>query len=281
MNGYVYNCIILRFRPYRDIGEFVNIGVAISYPKLNRFCFKIDNRIRRIKNFFPEIDKTLIKNGKEYIKCEFKKFFPTTTPASDEQECFDFITRDCNNAFQYIASIKEGAFIFSEVICGITTKPDFLLDELFDFYIERNFKKEAPYLDQQLEIELKNTFQSFKLNNILREGRIGSEQYSLKVPFFGEGIAIKPLFLDRKNSTDIYEHGDLWTGKISRLKKTLGNFPLFLCPIKEPSTAIARNRSAYIEIKEQLEDLSVKVINFDDKRKIINLIHQNLKNLSE
>jgi hypothetical protein len=38
---------VLRFRPYAETGEFVNVGLAVVAPEAGEFAFKCDVRRRR------------------------------------------------------------------------------------------------------------------------------------------------------------------------------------------------------------------------------------------
>ena len=52
MNGYV-----VRFLPYPETEEFVNIGVVMACPETGTFDFRIETRRReRITGFFPELE---------------------------------------------------------------------------------------------------------------------------------------------------------------------------------------------------------------------------------
>jgi hypothetical protein len=276
MNKIIYNCVILRFRPYRDIGEFVNIGAAIAFPQLNRFEVKIDNRTSRITSFFPEINRKIIREGKRYIDEEFKKVFSTQDKCHEMQEVFNFSSHDCNNAFHYIASIKEGVFIFSDVITGITDDVDGQLGKIFDFHVKRNFRDKSGYYEQELESQLRKTFVRFNVSEKFKLKRIGDDNYNVSIPFYSEYLAIKPLYFDRKSSTEVYEHGDIWTIRLKRLKDKNEYPSSFLFPIKEPKNINSPTGHAYSEVKAQFEDLKVQVIPFEKTEAIIDFIRKTL-----
>ena len=55
MKDYICNYSTIRFQPYRETGEFVNIGVLLSCPQVGFFKYRVDKvHHGRISKFFPE-----------------------------------------------------------------------------------------------------------------------------------------------------------------------------------------------------------------------------------
>ena len=55
MKEVVCNYAIARFRPYRETGEFVNVGIVLICPQVNYFGYLFEKRkYKRITDFFPE-----------------------------------------------------------------------------------------------------------------------------------------------------------------------------------------------------------------------------------
>ena len=64
MKEIVCNYAIARFRPYRETGEFANIGVVLICPQLDYFGYTFETRKhKRITDFFPELDLEIFKAG--------------------------------------------------------------------------------------------------------------------------------------------------------------------------------------------------------------------------
>src|SRR5439155_17447405 len=64
MNEFVCNYAIARFRPYRESGELVNVGVALLCPQVDFFGYIFESRKhKRITDFFPELDFEAFKAG--------------------------------------------------------------------------------------------------------------------------------------------------------------------------------------------------------------------------
>jgi hypothetical protein len=97
MKQLIYNASVLRFRPYRDLGEFVNIGVLVCFPQLNYNYLKINKRVSRITGFFPEIDKDFLNQVSKFndemasgalrvLAMAYKKFDHEPTEAEMENK---------------------------------------------------------------------------------------------------------------------------------------------------------------------------------------------------
>src|SRR5438552_6703190 len=57
MGEVVCNYAIARFRPYRETGELVNVGVVLVCPQVNYFGYLFETRkYKRVTDFFPELD---------------------------------------------------------------------------------------------------------------------------------------------------------------------------------------------------------------------------------
>ena len=61
---FVCNYAIARFRPYRETGEFANVGVVLLCPEVDYFGYAFErHKYKRITNFFPELDSNIFKAG--------------------------------------------------------------------------------------------------------------------------------------------------------------------------------------------------------------------------
>ena len=64
MSEVVCNYAIARFRPYRETGEFVNVGVVLVCPQAGYFDYLFETHdCQRITDFFPELDANVFKAG--------------------------------------------------------------------------------------------------------------------------------------------------------------------------------------------------------------------------
>src|SRR4051812_18233105 len=72
MKQLVCNYAPVRFLPYREIGEFVNVGVVVHCPQTDHFIYRLVplKRTGRVTKFFPELDPKLFKAGLQGIARE-------------------------------------------------------------------------------------------------------------------------------------------------------------------------------------------------------------------
>lgn len=136
----VCNYAIIRFLPYTDVGEFVNIGVVVACPETGFFDFKITSKRSRITNFFPELDVDLLLTGRKMFASELqrvKKMLmtdrqPEQTRMIFEQEAF----RVC---FKELVRPRESVFRFGQIGTVMAENPSVKLEELFEYYVTRHF----------------------------------------------------------------------------------------------------------------------------------------------
>ena len=58
------NYAVLRFLPYPETQEFVNIGVVLMCPELRWFDYRTETRRRdRVTGFFPELNPAVFLQG--------------------------------------------------------------------------------------------------------------------------------------------------------------------------------------------------------------------------
>src|SRR5437016_3605991 len=71
--GIVCNYATVRFLPYPEAGEFVNIGVVVHSPIEGFFDYLLETkRTRRVGGFFPELEignyRDAVKNCEDELK---------------------------------------------------------------------------------------------------------------------------------------------------------------------------------------------------------------------
>lgn len=274
MKKFVYNYAIIRFMPYRETGEFVNVGVIISCPQIGYLDFRYEQRhIKRINDFFPELNIEIYKKGKDYILNELARCSDMfERDVNKAQMRFGFDESHNRNLFNYLTSTKEGLFIFSEAFTGIIDNLSGKLDELYKYYVCRNFAQFKYYQESNMNRSLHATFRAYNLSNKYRPKIIGDDEFKINMPFVStDNIkAIKPLHLAHAESTKIYEHGDSWVSKIKRLRNS-NNFPQqFLFAVNAPQESKVKPYKAYKEIVGEFQQFDfVTIIPFKETSQII------------
>ena len=259
----VCNFAVIRFRPYPETDEFVNIGIVLTCPKLHFFDFEIEHKRKRVTDFFPELNSDVFEAAKKAIKNELLRLKSVN---ADQLE-LAFSSDEYKRLFVEVTKFKEGIMVFSNIKTILTDNPKTELKKLFDYYIERQFVSTKPHYEFLMKKRLTRMFDANKIIKIYREQKIGNEEYHVNIPFVynnSKGIlqkAIKPINFDLKETTKIIETGDKWKSRIDRLRD-MNCFPKdMLFVVKKPELS---KTDVFIETTRTIKEMEVNII-ADDK----------------
>lgn len=209
------NYAILRFLPYPETGEFVNIGVAL-FASNGDFLFKIATKRQRVTRFFDRLDARIYIHARREIEEELARlsmFFAKHRENRSLQM----------SVFKHLIQPRETMMRFSEPGTLAVDTPRKALDNLFDHYVNHSFANKE-YEEKILERQLGSLLASVNLKQRYKEERLGGSDYPVKFPFVlldnGRAVqALKPLHLAHDEPAKIIEHGDSWVARIKRLQK--------------------------------------------------------------
>ncbi len=268
MNAVVCNYSILRFRPYRETGEFVNVGVVLQCPQFGYLGYLVERRKhKRITDFFPELDLDIYKTGLDGLIKELNRL--NTGEVHNGQLFFGEEARVRNAIFKELVRPRESLFNYSDIATVLATNPEAKLQELFNFHIERQFAQEREYQETIMRHELNGFLQKFDLARFYRlNQQIGDDSYKISLPFVhyedeAPKKAIKPLHLDKPDPTDIYRHGDSWISSVCRLRKKNQLPKSFLFTVKYPPKE-GQSLVAAREICASLQEYDTQTVSFSD-----------------
>jgi Protein of unknown function (DUF3037). len=275
MKEVVCNYAIARFRPYRETGEFVNVGIVLICPQVNYFGYLFEKRkYKRITDFFPELNLEVFKAGMGGLLKELAR----VTGRDHEEELKQLVLREEAHAsigrFKELVRPREAMFHFGETGTVLAADPRAKLKELFDYYIKRQFARDREYQEVFMKRELAEFLRRSNLDRFYKnEQQVGDETYHVILPFVhidGNVVrkAIKPLHLDKDGPTEIYRHGDAWISTVKRLRQ-INRLPKdFLFTVKTPKAGAKRVHAAQ-EICRELEDLEAVTIPFAETNRIL------------
>lgn len=270
------NYSVIRFLPYPESSEFVNVGVVVSSPQTGFFDFRIERRkFRRIANFFPELHSGIYREAIHACADEIARIK-------------DGIGISGNNAYQtaidptFTAALfrelirpRESIIRYSEPGTVITHEPEAVLDELFSRYVERMFAQEQDYQEEVMRKRVLEVLRTHQLLTRFKQWvRVGNEEYGFRLPFVTEpriGLferAIKPLNLAQDDSTKIYDHGELWVNRVRRLRNLNLAPREILFTVNEPPQT-SRKHLAFVEVFKELEAQGNKVVRATEEAMII------------
>lgn len=269
MNRYVCNYSIIRFLPYRETGEFVNIGVVLSCPELGFFDYRIEySKRKRVSDFFPELNPAILQDATKHTIKELHRFRSVT---SDSGSSYLF-SKEMVSQFQEITKPRESLINFGETGTVLSGDPASTLKALFDDAVRRRFAQEREYQETAMTRRLSKYMAEWNLSRIYRRIPVGNEDYRVIFPFVycedqSPIKAIKPLDLDKPDSSGIYDHGDDWIAKVRRLDRTGSVTPKILFAAKMPEVDSARTKAAQV-ICTELRDLHADVLDFEEVERI-------------
>lgn len=272
--SYICNYATIRFLPYTETQEFVNIGIVLACSEINYFNYRIElHRRDRISGFFPELDQKIFMEGRKYIKDDLSRIRRELHVANKNGQYFmKFKLEDFNKYFKELVRPRESIFRFGPISTTTTSAPDEELDRIYGDLVERQFAKHEEYQENIMRARLKDFFKQNLICDF-KEGKVGNESYHVKFPFVREDSfgfrAIKPLDLAKREPTKIIEHGDAWIAKIKRLKELEYNPELFLFTVNRPARSKLGLVKASDKILCELDDLHVIINDFDDMNSTI------------
>ncbi|MCK5801604.1 MAG: DUF3037 domain-containing protein [Lentisphaeria bacterium] len=261
----VCNFAVVRFLPYPETEEFVNVGIVLACAQTRTFDFRIETRRRdRITHFFPEMEAAVFGKGRLDFLDEMRRLKKMLGENTDtRQRELNFSSHEFVEFFRQIVAPRESLFRFSGIGTVLTDDVDEQLNALFKHYVERQFATRDEYQEKVMARRLTEVFRAKDVLRHYRKKKIGDEDYHVAMPFVHEvqekvRKAIKPLNLDKPNCTQILEHGDGWRNRIIRLRdrRFLPDEVLFV--IRQAPRG-KRNGAAH-EVCSALEDLGVHTI---------------------
>lgn len=259
---------IIRFVPYVESEEFVNIGIVAFSPMSGEFDYRLVTSIARVNQFFPKLDRGLFRQllshlGNELLR--IKSMLGGIPQKSLFLEDKDF----ARNVYETLIRERETMLRFSSDRFALTEGLfEDKVDELFNFYAFHSFAV-PPTQEQRMEKELKNLFKNLELRYVERD--IGDGSLAVRIPFVHADQnriiqAIKPLNLDQPSTAKVFEHGGLWVDKFRRLAKRRSMPERMIVAVSEPQSG--EMTRAFTEIMDDLQELPLLVVPFEDRSKI-------------
>jgi hypothetical protein len=269
----VCNFAVVRFLPYPETGEFVNIGIVMACPQTGLFDYRIETKQRgRITGFFPELDAAVLLDGRRAFIAEIKRLKDALNRhARPDQQAFDFDRKDLVAIFRELVKPRESVFRFSEIGTVLARKPDRALQDLFEYYVKRQFAQHNEYHETIMTRRLTRVFRAEHIVEY-RQRKFGNDLYHVTLPFVkeqgGRAVrAIRPLDLDKQDSTRIIEYGDKWKLRVERLRE-MQDFPeRMLFVVRQPESG--KRRQAADAAREELDRLEVQTVSEADRAELV------------
>jgi hypothetical protein len=270
MKELVCNYALVRFLPYRETGEFVNIGVVVYAPEIHYFDFQLtEKRNRRVKAFFPEMDPQVYATAVDSLRRELvrqkARFAEMAGLFGEERSVGEGLT-----AFRSMLRRRESLLHYAEPGMRLGA-PVETLDALYAEYVLRNFAQMGAYQETVMRNRLSGWLKDWGLRGQYRSDKyVGDTMYRVTLPFVHfEGevarVAIKPLDLDRGKPTEVYDHAGMWLQRFRRLAGR-GHLPeRMVVPLLLPA---GKAREAADEVVREFQEVGVQTADFNDAARV-------------
>jgi len=253
---------ILRFTPYIETGEFANAGIVMLNTSTGKLTYRLENRrYGRITRFFDDLNKNTYLAAIKNIDFEL-----TRVRALSES------TDTLNSLFDEIIRPRETIIKFSNARTVMCTDPQRKLDELFGFYVERNFVTKE-YKEVAMEKAIRGLLKGANLDRKYKKCTLGDGFYEATFPFVSENDRhkpriIKPLHLDHEKPSEIMDLAGKWLFRVHELRERniLGDDILFTVDTPAQNT---NAYDAYRVVVERFKRDDIKVLKNDNKDKIL------------
>ena len=131
---------IIRFCPYPETDEFVNVGVVLSCPELGFFDFKQARRqLARVDDFFPALPPRVYDDALGNLRAtleQLRKNAPVPAGGEPRAQASQVATQQ-RDAFLALVRPRETILHFSEPRVIMSMNPAATLGTLFGAYVER------------------------------------------------------------------------------------------------------------------------------------------------
>lgn len=268
---------VVRFCPYPETDEFVNIGVVLACPLVGYLDFKrADLRRRgRVGRFFPELDGNIYSAAMHTWKDSLANY--RRVPA-DGQTLNDCDQQRQRELFKILVRPRESILYYSEPRVILSDNLEATLDEIFGVYVERRFANAPEYQEKVMCRRLEAVFRDADLlQRYALNDQVGNDDYQVRFPFVRRSNAdtrpdqaIKALHLDRKNPTDIIRHADDWRNVVRRLKDygTAPDEVLFVLQGPGSGNEVSRLR-AFDQVRSDLDGDKIAYMTLDATSDIV------------
>ena len=259
---------LVRLMPQVDAGEFANIGVLLACPKQGYFEFRLIKRYGRVTRFFEEFSGDLFLRVRREVEAELRhiRTHVGTRGALDQA----LVLR----VLQDLTKPRESMIRYAPLRLLLTEDPEADLARLVARYVQRNVEGLRQRREEVLTRHVGRVLRTQQLGAAFEPDEVGPDEFPVQLPLVYERdgkvlAAIKPLDLTQDEPVKIYEHGDLWVGRLRRLKQ-LGALPAgMLVPVEGPKADDPRRYRAFADIVNELGAIDIEVTEAANNARIL------------
>ena len=272
MKKHAVSYAIIRFQPHVETEEFANIGIVLVAPRMGYLDFRLETRRHgRLTGFFDSLEPAAIRAILGNYHSELRRIRDLAAHVGDGQTRFEFdLTDNAEHLFRALTKDREGIIRFSDVRFAMTDSPKTKLEELFEFYVRRNFSSPL-YREGLLEKHVRSVLRLKEINKNFKRRTFDDGVYSATFPFVkivdDKPVKIlKPIYLGQEDPSRILDHGNKWLFTINRLKQLLPHDVVFA--VEGPNGKAAQQR-AFSETIGLFKDNDIQVVDARNKQELI------------
>lgn len=261
---------IIRFLPYAETEEFVNVGVVMFAPSARYFDFRLSNKWRRLGAFFNTLDRQVFTQGMRAFQEELAR---TRDMAGNLAGGEEFGQVSVQRMFEDLVRPREALFRFSSIRAVMTEAPEAKLAALFDYYVKHDFAT-PEYHEVLIEQAVRGVLRREGLGERFRKAKLGTGALQFSVPFAeldetGRVLrVIKPMHLAYDDPVRILDHGNQWLGRLRHLDRVKALPEAMLLAVTEPP-ADTDGHTAFDEVRHDLETLGATFASANDERAVL------------
>ena len=266
-----YGCqyAVLRYLPYIETGEFINVGVVLLCPQSGQLKTKLlKKNLQRISHFFGPKERDVYKFSLAALEQELEVSARYITGLSVDKQ---------RQAFIELARHRESVLRYSEIGAVLSQDSDQTLAELYEYYVNAKASPAKKSREYRLEKTLRGYLSKTPLKGAYKEDKVFDGYTDITLPFVNRGddkiSAIKPLALNHNVTKDLIIHGEIWISHTCRLlansKLSSSNLHLLFAVQRPANTEPQDVQAAYSYVHRKLEDTGVGVADFNDTDSIL------------
>ncbi len=255
---------VVRFCPYPETDEFVNVGVLLACPALGYLNGMRANLQRRgrVNRFFPELNRDVysaVMQGWDGLVLRHRRL------PKDGQMLADFDQKRLREEFLALARPRESILYYGEPRVILSEDRAAALKDLFGSYVERRFAQTPEYQEEIMSERVARVIgDTTVLSRFIRNERVGDDVFHVRFHFVRRADgqarprqAIKALHLDREDTTDLIHHADRWLSNVRRLRQA-GNDPQdLLFVLQGPQDRGAKHDRVFDQVRRELDDAQI------------------------
>jgi hypothetical protein len=269
---------IVRFCPFVETEEFANVGIVIISPEHRIFHFKLmTKKHARVTDFFEQLDAPVFKAAMQNLKEEFDRIHRLLQQHGFDKRLKHNDADFARTLFNEIVRPREAVIKFSDIRGVLLTDAKTKLEELYGYYVERDFVTPL-YREQVLERTLRKWFQEAGVSGRFERLEVGNDEYHATFPFAEERngaviTAIKPLNLGQDQPSKILDHGGAWIWKLAQLKRKKTLPDRVLVTVEGPGElATPATGKAFRDVVNELKGVGAEVLTYERKVEIISFV---------